>query len=186
MIVLAQTDISSVPAEFVKYFMMMLAFVGGLYYAHRKGKQASGTKDEPLNISQPLEIKKRTEYALKEETSSDLAKLETTLTAMNRESVRQAQHTSEQINDVIKAGADRENKILAAVHDMEKRFTSLVLVEVKALHERMNPVSESVAEQKAALKGHADRISNLERNFNDSVQRLHQRFDDLMKRSLKG
>lgn len=183
--IFASTDISSVPADFVKYFMIMLAFCGGMgitgFLAYRKGTSAKGTKDEPLNIQQPLEIKKRTEYAPKEETATELAKLEGTLTAMNRENVRQAQHTSEAIQGIIQAGSDREGRLMKSFHDMEQRFTSMVMREMNTMHERLNPVGESVAGHTASLEGHEKRLSNLERTLNENVLRLHQRFDDLMK-----
>ncbi|MBB5033158.1 hypothetical protein [Prosthecobacter vanneervenii] len=186
MITLASsTDISSVPADFVKYFMIMVGFVITGLLAYRKGTAAKGTKDEPLNVAQPLEVKKRTEYARKEETQSELDKLENTLNAMNRESVRQAQHTSEELASVAKAGAEREGRLMQAVHDMEKRFTQLMINEVKGLHDRLNPVSESVAGHKASLAGHETRLASLERTLNDNVSRLHQRFDDLMKSKAK-
>lgn len=179
--ILAQTDIGNVPAEFVKYFFIMLGFVLTGFVAFRKGTQARGTKDEPVNVQQPLEVKRTPEYALKEETSSDLAKLETSLTAMSRESMRQAQHTSDEIAGILKSGAEREGRLLAAVHDMEKRFTKLMIEEVKSLHVRMNPVGESVAAHAASLKGHDSRIATLERTVSDNIQRLHDRFNDLIK-----
>lgn len=152
---LAQTDIGGVPAEYVKNFFIMLAFIGGLYLSHRKGAQSKGTKDDPVNVAQPLEIKKRTEYAPKEEVS----------------------RLQEWLEELTRAGDERGSKIIEALHKAEHRM----LDEIKSLHERLNPVAEQTKAQGATLTGIGERLLNLETGQRDEVRHMHQRIDDFIR-----
>lgn len=158
---LLAADISSVPADFVKYFAIMLAFVAGLYLAHRKGTQATGTKEEPVNVAQPLEVKRSAEYAHKNETQSELKKLDDKMEAMARENLRQHNTQGGKLADVITAGAERENTILRAIHDMEHRVTTAMLKEMKDIHERLNPIGEAVNGHAATIKAHESRLAEM-------------------------
>ncbi len=154
---LASTDISAVPADFVKYFFIMFAFVAGLYFAHRKGKQASGTRDEPVNIEQPLEIKKTPVYARKEE----------------------VERMQKEISRVMQAGDERRVEIINAIHGSERRMID----EVKDLHERLNPVAEGFKGHAALLDQIDKRLSASELARRDENARMQQRIDDAIRAS---
>ncbi|MCF7785576.1 MAG: hypothetical protein K9N47_05605 [Prosthecobacter sp.] len=157
MILTAAADISSVPAEFVKYFIMMVAFIAGLYIAHRKGKQANGSKDEPLNIEQPLEVKKAPRYAHKEE----------------------VEKVNLEVRRIIQAGDERQGKIIEAIGQSERRL----LVEVKDLHIRLNPVAAASSAHAALLEQINHRLTNHEKLRQEESQRIHQRIDDAIRLS---
>jgi hypothetical protein len=155
------SDISGVPAEYVKNFFIMLAFVIGLWAAHRKGTQAKGTKAEPLNIAMPVDVRHVEDFALKKETNVELEKLGGTIQAMARENLRQHEQAGQRIQSVIKAGSEREGSIINAMHEMETRFTKLMLAEMKTIHERLNPLSQIVASHTTGIAALEQRLSDL-------------------------
>lgn len=157
LMIIAQTDIGNVPADFVKYFIMMAGFVATGWVAFRKGKEASGTKDEPLNVAQPLEVKKTTEYAARH----DVEKLKTS------------------IEEILKAGEDRQLRIIAAVHDAEKRQ----LAEIKDIHERLNPVAENGKAHGLMLESLSKRHDAAEAERRADVRLMQQRIDDMIRLS---
>lgn len=161
MIMLAQsaTDISAVPADFVKWFFVMLAFVVSIglaaFMAYRKGRQASGTHADPLNIAQPLGIKMKVEYALKEEVHE----------------IRQ------NITRMIQAGNDQHKDVIAAVSGSERRL----MMEVKDVHERLNPVAEASKAHEATLKAIQDRLAASEHARQIDTTHMQQRIDDAIR-----
>ncbi len=157
MIFLAETDISSVPAEFVKYFLIMMMFAGGLYLAHRKGMQASGTKAEPVNIAQPLEVKQQAQYAHRAD----------------------VEHMKKEVQRIMEAGDERRVEIIEAINESERR----TLVELRELHQRLNPVAEACKAHAAVLQQIEHRLNNHERLRQEEMQRIHQRVDDAIRLS---
>lgn len=157
----ASTDISNVPAEFVKYFVQLVVFFIGAgvtgFVAYRKGKQANGSKEEPVNIAQPLEIKHTARYAHKEE----------------------VEKVNLEVKRIIEAGDERQEKIIGAIGESERRLLS----EVKDLHVRLNPVAEASKEHAALLEQINHRLTNYERLRQEESHRIHQRIDDAIRLS---
>lgn len=163
--ILADSDLSSVPPDFLKWFIVccatLLTAAVSAYLAYRKGMQATGTKSDPVNIAQPLDVRQVGQYADKKETMDEIKKLERTIEAMGRENLRQNQHEAAQIQEVINAGAESEKRMLGGMHDMEHRMTKIIIAEMKTIHERLNPLSVSVGEHGEAIKGMEKRIADL-------------------------
>lgn len=150
-------DISSVPAEFVKNWWVMLLAFGGMWLAYRKGKQ--GTKADPISIEQPLEV--RTVKSLDEK-----------IAAIARENLRQHNATAERINKVIQGGEERATTILGALHAMETRMTQATLKEIKDIHERLNPVAQRV-------EGHHSDIKHINSRYAEVWQSLCKLWDHI-------
>lgn len=161
MILLADGDIGGVPADFVKYFIMMLMALGGMWLAHRKGMQASGTKADPLSIAQPLDVRTVKDPAIKEETWDELRRLDENIVSITRENLRQHEATAKRINEVIHAGEGRAATILGALHAMETRMTEATLKEIKDIHVRLNPLAERVQGHREAIKRIDSRCAEL-------------------------
>lgn len=157
MILTAASDISSVPAEFVKYFIMMCAAGAGMWYAHKRGMRASGTKSDPVSIAQPLEIQHKARYAHKEE----------------------VEKVNLEVKRIIEAGDERQEKIIDAIGNSERRLLS----EVKDLHIRLNPVAAASSAHAALLEQINHRLTNHEKLRQEESQRIHQRIDDAIRLS---
>lgn len=151
----AAGDINSVPADYVKNFLLMVAFFAGLYFAHRKGEQANGSKDEPVNIAQPLEIKHTAQYAHKTEVEC----------------------VQKEIGRMMQAGDERRVEIINAIHGSECRMIG----EVKDLHERLNPVAEGFKAHAALLDQIDKRLSASELARRDETARMQTRIDDAIR-----
>lgn len=137
-------DISSVPAEFVRSFFIMLAFVLGLiatgWVCYRKGARVSGHKDEPLHVAQPVEIKKHPEYAPREETRREIHALDQKIEKFRdewldklNESQRKA---SDEIKDLMEAGHKREMSIITAMGGVRDDLTKTVAAECRELRKK--------------------------------------------------
>lgn len=159
MLLQAATDISGVPAEFVKNFIVMLVFVFGGFGGWTLARR--GTKQNPLSIETPLSVDATVSHAPEYARQAALEKLRADMEARTRESLKQHEQHSARLTEVIEAGQARSEKILAALADMETRMTSATLRELKDIHERLNPIAENVAGHAQAIKGLDDRIKHL-------------------------
>jgi hypothetical protein len=154
-------DIASVPADFVKYFVMMCLALGGMWLAHRRGSQASGSKAEPINIAQPLSVDASVSHAPVYAHKQDIDAIKADIERRTRENLRQHEESSKQLAAVIEAGNTRLQSMLTALHDMETRMTKATLGEIRTLHERLNPVAEKVTAHEASIKSHDTRLAEL-------------------------
>lgn len=152
-------DIASVPAEFVKNFLIMFGFVtvgAGAYIFGRRGSKGS-----PIHLDQPIDVnaKVKEEPVFAHQTALD--KLRADMEARTRENLRQHDESAKQLAAVIEAGNARLQSMLTALHDMENRMTKATLTEIRGIHERINPIAELVSGQKSDIKGINDRIGHL-------------------------
>lgn len=195
-LVLAQADggISSVPAEYVKNFLIMAGFFAALSFGHVWGRK--GRQEDPVHIHQPLNVKKAAEYALKEETAHELKTLDERIESMARENLRAHSAAQLSLSKVIEAGEHRSAKILTALHDMEQRMTASMIAEVKDVHNRINPLAEKIAAHEGLIEwiqtrllaiwdGLTSMINTVAKNQTEDTRRLHGRIDDAMTRNPK-
>lgn len=149
MITIATTGIDNVPADYVKNFLIMVAFFLGTgitsFLAYRKGKAVSGSSDDPVNIKSPIEIKKQARYAHKK----DLEKLQKT------------------VSKVVESGEERRVEILNAIHQSEHR-----------LGDKINPVLAMVQVHEALIEQINQNIANNEAARRDEAARMHQSIND--------
>lgn len=153
------SGINAVPAEFIKYSIILVIAAITTWAAYRRGKMSSGSRDEPVHLAQPVEVKAHIEFAPKIETERrfndfalELKGVRDEMDAHRRESIREYNVLTKQLNDVLQAGGERENKVLSAMHEMERRLTTTTLHELKDIHTRLNPLAEEVSAMKAVMK----------------------------------
>lgn len=153
----ASSGITAVPADFIKYLVICLGFGASLWFGYRKGGAAKGTREEPVNIAQPLEVRQAPEWA----SSTELESLEARMEAMARENLRQHNAHAERLNASIQAGSERENTIIKALHEMEARMTAATIKEIKDIHQRLNPVAEQTQSNSSAIKAQETRLADM-------------------------
>lgn len=153
------TDISSVPADFVKYFFMMTAFLAALGGGIAWGRR--GSKGSPIHVEQPVSVDANVTHAPVFAQQSALDKLRADMETRTRENLRQHEESAKQLSAVIEAGNHRLQSMLTALHEMESRMTTATLAEIRSLHERINPLASEVASNKTAIKGIEDRLQHL-------------------------
>lgn len=161
LIIIAQStpDIGGVPSDFVKYFMMMTAFVvagvGGVFWGKR------GSKGSPFHIEQPIGVKGELSQAPVYAQQSALDKLRADVEARTRENLRQHEESSRQVAHLIESGNERLQSMLKALHEMETRMTSATINEVRGLHERINPLEAASSSHKAEIAGLRERLTHI-------------------------
>ena len=143
----AAPDLSSVPAEFLKYFLITVGFfiTGGVsaYVAYRKGRQANGTQDDPLNIAQPLHVKEVAIHADK----SELDKLSEAVVALT--STVNSNHL-----DLRLGGSERESSI----KELLRNEIAGVMREVSTFKASLNEDLTKIRERLSSAETRLDNV----------------------------
>jgi hypothetical protein len=177
-------SINAVPADFVKSFLIMTAFLaalgGGVFWGRR------GSRGTPMQVD--ANVSDAPSYAH----ASDLEKVQQKIDGMTRENLREHEAVRKQVADSITKGSERMERILTELSAMEGRMTKAMLHEVKDLHNRVNPLAEKVAAHETLLgwiqtrlvaiwDGLMARINAVAENQSEDTRRLHSRIDDALK-----
>lgn len=164
---LAESDISSVPADFVKNWWIMLGFALMLWMQWRNG---NGQKRE---ISGSIETRSEREHADKAETEKRLEEIEDDIELLTTTNAHEHQEAA-------KAGAARVEKIKEHIDQ-----------KLSAHDEKLEAVRKSIEHFMQLTAAHAavipqldERITQLAQEQNTNVQRLHARIDDAVRLSL--
>lgn len=171
-ILAASSDISTVPADFVKFFMIMLGWlvtVGGALWAGKAwGKK--GSSEDPLHVQQPLQVQQAVKHADK----SELDALKSSVDAMRQEIAAQflaAQRAGEARVSAITESVDADLGVLGG------RIGNLA----EALHEKINRALVDNAAQ-------AEAITNIKASIfrhDAEVRAIQQAIADLIKHPTK-
>jgi hypothetical protein len=188
--------IDSVSPDFVKSFLIMLAFIatlgGGSAAAFVVGKKSAGTAADPVHLKTPLDVREVLPYADKQLTESALTKIEQTIASMARENLRQHHATAHQVAEIIKVGEKRAERILSGLADTEQRMMTKLIEEIKDVHNRINPLGEKVAAHKLAvdwiktqlasvMESLTQRLEKIIQSQAEDTRRLHGRIDDAVR-----
>jgi hypothetical protein len=176
-------DISAVPPDFVKWWMIMLAFAVsagmfglGTYYSSKK---SSGTAEDPVHFKNPVITSPAPIFAEKKGTDAAITAINAKVEAMARENVRAHQATANKLNEQIQGGHNRGVEILRALNEMETRITKGVIDECKEIHKRLNPLEKQVGE-------HEMSISALNTRCREIWERVCAVWDHVMKSKTGG
>lgn len=161
---LLATDISSVPAELIKHLLTLVLAFAGVWFAHKRLNQ--GTKDQPVNIAQPLTVQKHDDAAKR----SELARIETTLKSFGERVDGLAEQINAQFAAQSKAGQDRAAAITQSF-DEELRLIAVKIESFMLMTARHDAVIPQLDE----------RIGELAKAHNDGFQRVHARIDDAIR-----
>lgn len=145
-------DLSGVPAEFIKAFLMTAGFIVIIVLQIRNStRSAGGAAHDPVHIGQPVQVQHVDQFAPKQETAKAIADINDKVEAMTRENLRQHNDTAKRLAAVLEKGEARRADILQAIHDVEMRITNATLREIRELHQRLNPLAEAVSKHTAHL-----------------------------------
>lgn len=182
MIFLSQTpDISGVPADFVKHFMIMMGFVLALWGGRAWGRR--GRKEDPLHLHQPLEVKASDEVARK----SELAQLRRDFEGFRAEN--QSQHQAavtagQQRVTALSEVLDQETtEIMDRVERLREGLTEKLDREFRSLHEKLAQMGERVAAHHAEIPNLKERLEDLTDRYNTAIPAIHRRIDDAVRLS---
>jgi hypothetical protein len=143
-------DISSVPADFVKNFLIMFGFVtigAGAYIFGRRGSKGS-----PMHIEQPVSVDATVSAAPVHAHQSAVDELRQRMEAMARENMREHNAHRDTLRALLERGNERETSILNAIHDLQTTLTRDTLDELKDIHNRLNPLEAAVSMLKEAVE----------------------------------
>ncbi len=147
MITLASSGIDSVPADYVKNFLIMVGFLctSGIsaYVAYSKGKKVSGTREDPVNIKQPLHVREVVEHAEKPE----LEKLKDAVTSLMLT-------VNSNHSDLKSLGAERGNSIKETL----RKEVSDVMREMMSFKDEIKEDFSGLRERIASVETRLDHI----------------------------
>lgn len=147
---LAASDLSTVPPEFIKSFFIVLgwlittgaAFWGGSKIANK------GSKDSPVNIAQPLDVRKYDDAARR----SELVRIESTLKQFGDRVDGLAEQINAQFAAMTRAGQDRAAAITQSIDEEVRSLSTRIGTLADALHEKINKASTDNARQSAEIE----------------------------------
>ena len=180
MIFLSQIpDISGVPPDFVKNFLVMLGFALAIWGGRAWGRR--GRKEDPLHLHQPLEVKASDEVARKSELSQlrkDFENFRAENQAQHQAAVTAGQNRVTALSEFF----DQETKeIVARVERLQESVTEKLDREFKALHEKLNKVALQAASDHTDILNVKERLGDLTERYNRSIPDLHRRIDDTVR-----
>lgn len=159
----ATPDISGVPADYVKNFFIMLAFVaalgGGVMWG-RRGSQAS-----PVHIKQPVAVDAMVSKAPVHAHQSAVDELRQRMASLEEANMREHKSHREALaasfGELLEKGSARELRILTGQHEMETRMMTAILGGLQDFQEKMGPLGERVAGHAKAIQAIKDDLNRL-------------------------
>jgi hypothetical protein len=123
--------LDSVPAEFIKYFLIVATFLVGNYVMLKKSGASSGKAGDPVHLKSPIETKKSPIFADKQETTEAINKLNSRLELLE---VR----ISNNYNDIVLAGHQRTERLTEAMHVVKDEIVEKIDQSLKEAYSRIN------------------------------------------------
>lgn len=177
---LAQTpDISGVPADFVKNFMIMLGFALALWGGRVWGRR--GRAEDPVHLHQPLVVQANDEVVRK----SELALLKTDFENFRAEN--QAQHQAaalagqQRVTALSEVLDEETSEIVERVEKLREGLTEKLDREFRLLHEKISQQGERVAAHNVEIPNIKERLEDLTERYNTSIPAIHRRIDDAVR-----
>lgn len=161
---LLASDIDSVPADLIKHLLTLVLAFAGVWLANKGVNK--GSKDQPVNIAQPLDVRKHDDAAKK----SEVIKIEASLKSFGERVDSLAEQINAQFAAMTKAGQDRAAAITQSF-DEDLRGISGKIESFMMLSSRHDAVIPQLDE----------RITQLADSHNDAVNRLHASIDDAIR-----
>lgn len=176
MLPLLASDLDSVPAEFIKYTLIVLGWLAttgaALYGGTRMAKK--GTKESPVAIEQPLNVQKHDATARK----SEVDKIETTMRKLGERVDSLAEQMNAQFAAMVKAGQDRAAAITQNIDEEVSVLSTKVGELAEALHEKINANMITTSRHGAEIDG----LKAGEYRHNQEIARIQEHIADLLAR----
>lgn len=125
-------DISDVPADLIKHLITLALAFFGAWMAFKRSQQ--GSKDQPVNIAQPLTVQKHDDAAKR----SELVRIETTLKSFGDRVDGLAEQITAQFRAAQQAGEARVSAITQNIDEEIKALSARIGTLAEALHEKIN------------------------------------------------
>ena len=161
---LLNADISDVPAELIKHLLTLVLAFAGVWLANKGANK--GSKDQPVNIAQPLDVRKHDDAAKK----SEVVKVEASLKGFGERVDSLAEQMNAQFAAMTQAGQNRAAAITQSFDD-DLRIIAAKIESFMLLTSRHDAVIPQLDE----------RISHLAEAHNEAVNRIHSRIDDAIR-----
>lgn len=168
-------SIDSVPADLIKHLLTLLLAFAGVWLANKKAQQ--GTKDQPVNIAQPLTVQKHDDNVRK----SELVRIETTLKAFGERVDGLAEQINAQFAAMTKAGQDRAAAITQSIDEEVGALQAKVGALAEALHEKINKAVVDNARQSSDI----DHLKSEAFRHTSEIAAIRNAIQDLLKGSSK-
>lgn len=176
--ILAQADISSVPADFIKNWWMMLGFALMLVMQWRNGQAQRREVSGKIVTSQEQEPATKREV---ESLRSDLDSFIEQNRAEHQAAITAGQQRVVNLSEVM----DRETSELeSALSSLRDTLTARMDAAFAALHSKIDPLSSHSAAASALIAQIDKRLTRLEDEHTSEVGKLHSRIDDAVRTAL--
>lgn len=165
---LAASDLDSVPAETVKYILIVLGWLattGAAIYGGAKWSR-KGTKEQPVAIEQPLNVRKHDETVRK----SELVEVKASVTKLEGSITSLSDQINAQFAAMTKAGQDRAAAITQSIDE-----------ELRVIFTKIETFMLMTTRHDAVIPQIDERLNVLAKTHHDETQRIHARIDDAIR-----
>jgi putative protein kinase ArgK-like GTPase of G3E family len=161
---LAEADITSVPAELIKHLLTLALAFAGVWFANKRASR--GSKESPVSIEQPLNVKKHDEMVRK----SEVDKVEASLKKVGDRVESLADQINAQFAAMTKAGQDRAAAITQSMDE-----------ELRVIFAKIETFMLMTSRHDAVIPQIEERVHQLAKEQHDAMQRVHARIDDAVR-----
>jgi hypothetical protein len=168
------SDIASVPADLIKHLITLALAFAGAWFAFKRSQVVAGTKDQPVNVAQPLITRKHIDYAEKLEVEKRLAKLDEKIDGTQDQILTETQALR----------TDGQNRVVALSEliraELAVRDTHISNMRDEILH-RLDGFTQLVSAHEAILPRVEATLREHMRQYNEQTANLQKRIDDAMR-----
>ena len=164
-------DIADVPADLLKHLLTLAIAFGSAWCAFKRSQQ--GTKDQPVNIAQPLSVQKHDDAAKR----SELVRIETTLKSFGDRVDGLAEQIASQFREAQRAG---EARVMAITADVN--------AEMSGVSAKIGEISKLITTALVDNATQGEAINNLKASQHQhqaSIAAIHRRIDEIIQQSRK-
>lgn len=161
---LAEADISTVPAELIKHLLTLGLAFAGVWLANKRASR--GTKESPVSIEQPINVRKHDEMVRK----SELAEVKGSVTKLEGSITSLSDQINAQFAAMTKAGQDRAAAITQSMDD-----------EMRVIAGKIEAFMLMTSRHDAVIPQIEERVHQLTKEQHDAFQRVHARIDDAVR-----
>jgi len=147
---LAETDISAVPAELIKHLLTLGLAFAGVWFANKRASR--GTKESPITVEQPLDVRKHDAAAK----ASDVKRVEVEQAAIKAALDQVKAHFDNKLEivkrEITTAGQTRADSIMGKIDREIEAMRQNTEARVRELHEKINAVQVDSASHAAHIE----------------------------------
>lgn len=165
---LLAADIDSVPADLIKHLITLALAFAGAWFAFKRAQVVAGTKEQPVNVAQPLITRKHIDYAEKLEVEKRFAAVDVKIEGTQEQVLAETQALR----------TDGQNRVVA--------LSELIRSELSTRDDHISSMKDEIIRRldgfTRLVSAHDAILPRVERTLSDHMRQYHEQVSLLQKR----